>query len=231
MIRLTLRHLFNVPYSVYKQVAHRFNSLYNIQSLFFVAFLSYDSALPGQIWVFWVSLAIAEIQCCGKPTAASAEPTEPVVPQRVPGAAGTAETGVVRVGAKSGVNYQLAVGELGLVHALWRHINTCNRHRCLKYLPHKISSIKHRLLCVLWVMRFIMPDCFYSFSLLISHLHGTDLSFSTSFCLKKIHHFTENINSSTHRIIKLSNWQFNLINRPETHFLNWCQNQNLNSFF
>lgn len=61
-----------------------------------------------------------------QPSAASAQPAEPVVPLRMPGAAGAAETGVVRVGAKSGVNYQLAVGKLRLVHAFWRHIRTCN---------------------------------------------------------------------------------------------------------
>lgn len=61
-----------------------------------------------------------------KPSAALAQPTKPVVPLRVPGAAGTAEAGVVRVGAKSGVNYQLTVGELRLVHAFRRHINACN---------------------------------------------------------------------------------------------------------
>lgn len=63
------------------------------------------------------------------PLSPSAKPTEPVVPPRVPGAAGAAETGVVRVGAQSGVNYQLAVGELRLVHALRRHVSTCGgRH-------------------------------------------------------------------------------------------------------
>lgn len=61
-----------------------------------------------------------------QPSAASAQPTKPVVLLRMPGAAGAAEAGVVRVGAKSGVNYQLAVGKLRLVHAFWRHVSTCN---------------------------------------------------------------------------------------------------------
>lgn len=44
----------------------------------------------------------------------------------MPGAAGTAETGVVRVGAKSGVNYQLTVCKLRLVQAFWREVSACN---------------------------------------------------------------------------------------------------------
>lgn len=63
-----------------------------------------------------------------KPPVALAEPTEPLVPLRVPGTAGTAETGVVRVGAKSGVNYQLTVGEIRLVHAVWWYISACITH-------------------------------------------------------------------------------------------------------
>lgn len=54
-----------------------------------------------------------------------AEPTEPVAPLRMPGAAGAAEAGVVRVGAEPGVNDQLAVGEIGLIHALRRQIDSC----------------------------------------------------------------------------------------------------------
>lgn len=57
---------------------------------------------------------------------ASAEPTDAVVLLRAPGTAGAAETGIVLVGAKPGVNDEPAVGEFGLVHAVWQHINTCS---------------------------------------------------------------------------------------------------------
>lgn len=44
----------------------------------------------------------------------------------MPGAAGTAETGEVCVGAKSGVNYQLTVGKVRLVHTFWRDVSACS---------------------------------------------------------------------------------------------------------
>lgn len=42
------------------------------------------------------------------------------------GAAGAAEAGVVGVGAETGVDDQLAVGQFRLVHALWREVRTCS---------------------------------------------------------------------------------------------------------
>lgn len=62
-----------------------------------------------------------------QPSEASAQPAKPVVPLRMHGTAGAAETGVVRVRAKSGVDYELAVGKVRLVHAFWRHSGTCSK--------------------------------------------------------------------------------------------------------
>lgn len=119
---------------------------------FFVAFLNCDSAQPRQCFEsFWQSQQF-RVESSGftnavlrngskvsnsallsplyHPTqsfktqpAALPQPTEPVVLLRMPGTAGAAETGVVRAGAKSGVNDQLAIGKLRLVHAFWWHIN------------------------------------------------------------------------------------------------------------
>lgn len=54
-------------------------------------------------------------------------PCKPGVPLRVPGTAGAAEAGVVRVGAEASVHDQLAVGELGLVETSWRNGRARNR--------------------------------------------------------------------------------------------------------
>lgn len=42
----------------------------------------------------------------------------------MPGAAGTAETGIILIAAKAGVNYEPAVGQLVLVHTVWQNIST-----------------------------------------------------------------------------------------------------------
>lgn len=66
---------------------------------------------------------------------ASAQPAEPFGPLRVAGAAGAAEAGVVRVGAEAGVDDQLAVGQIGLVHTFWRQVGTCNRRPNRQNVP------------------------------------------------------------------------------------------------
>lgn len=71
-------------------------------------------------------------------------PTKRVVVLDTPGTAGTAETGVVLVAAKAGVNYEPAVGQLVLVHTVWHHISIWNKHN-------SDSSIRLNILIVQFV--------------------------------------------------------------------------------
>lgn len=56
----------------------------------------------------------------------SSQPAKPFAPLRVASTAGTAEAGIVGVGAEAGIDNQIAVGQFWLVHALWREVWTCS---------------------------------------------------------------------------------------------------------